>query len=96
MVEIVIKKLQIDAEYSKGQKIVRKVAGSMIQSKLSHSKGDFAEETNKMIDNLNELFTQVSVAMNLANEAIKNVGSEFDSVDKVIGATLEVVNKPKL
>ncbi len=96
MVEIVIKKLHIDAEYSVGKNISQKVAGSTVQSKLSHSKGDFAEETNKMIDNLNELFKQVSVAMDLANDAIKNVGSEFDGVDKVIGAAMEVVNKPKL
>lgn len=96
MVEIIIKKLQIDAEYAKGKRIAQKVGSSTIQSRLSNSKGSFAEETNNMISGLNELFAQVSAAMALANEAIKNAGSEFDRVDNVIGAAMEVVNKPKL
>ncbi len=96
MVEIIIKKLHIDAEYAKGKKIAQKVSASTIQSQLSNSKGSFAEETNKMITNLNALFLDVSVAMSLANEAIKNVGDEFNVMDNAIGAALEVVNKPKI
>lgn len=96
MVEVIIKKMYIDAEYNKGVQMANKVRGAKINLKTNLSEGDFASSLNNSIDKLNSLFLTIAAAMDEANAAIKNAGEEFTAMDDIIASALEVVNKPKL
>ena len=62
---------------------------------MTDSKGDFADNLNNCIEQLNLLFGDISAAMGLCNDAIHNVSEEFFNIDELIANGLEVINKPK-